>query len=501
MCATNSNLKNFRTNKEILKLLHLNDILFKLFSLNKEFEKNIIYLINQTNLIDIKNPFMIIDKFHFNSALINQVFKIFSICERIFEIDSNFIVLLSADLIARTTNNLMISSKYINMINIKRIFIFLLLAARKFSFKPKHNILKFYRELLKKPAFKILNYKNLYILITKIIEICKINVKFYKKSFNDKILFKKVLFFNCPLILKTQEVYILNGIAYKKRMRYLSVKLTAIKKPVIIWFNTKIRERLLKCRPHRINLHTIADMIDHSMNVYEKMYDFFFIINFKLPLFLEETLEYYKLHFIIIRKKNEENKILYCKNRLYKNVQQPLSDSIKLLNTFEKITIIEWYTYKLIFLFCKNKTNITTVIFSKATENIIYKIMRIIKNILFFFTSHFSDLRLIEGGCSHELQVIRLLISQNCHRNNYEALLYTTRSMILSNFSFYSNTKKILLNASVRKKRKKKTFNLGIEYTTGIISNCFYLNLLDPTRIKLKCYCISYKILKNVIEL
>jgi len=44
--------------------------------LNKEFEKNIIYLINQTNLIDIKNPFMIMDKFHFNSALINVISKI-----------------------------------------------------------------------------------------------------------------------------------------------------------------------------------------------------------------------------------------------------------------------------------------------------------------------------------------------------------------------------------------------------------------------------------------
>jgi hypothetical protein len=44
--------------------------------------------------------------------------------------------------------------------------------------------------------------------------------------------------------------------------------------------------------------------------------------------------------------------------------------------------------------------------------------MRIIKTILFFFTSHFSDLRLIEGGSSHELQVIRLLIRQNSHKNS-----------------------------------------------------------------------------------
>jgi hypothetical protein len=56
--------------------------------------------------------------------------------------------------------------------------------------------------------------------------------------------------------------------------------------------------------------------------------------------------------------------------------------------------------------------------------------------------------------------------------------------MVLSNFSFYNNIKKILLNESVRKIRKKKTNNFGIEYSTGIISNCFYLNLLDPTRIK-----------------
>jgi hypothetical protein len=147
-------------------------------------------------------------------------------------------------------------------------------------------------------------------------------------------------------MLKTQEVYILNGIAYKKRMRYLSVKLTDIKKPVTIWFNTKVKEKLLKCKRHRflsfylsLNLHAIAALIDHSMNDCEKMYDFFFIINFDLPLLLEETLEYYKLHFIIIKKKNEENKILYCQKRVYKNIQQPLSDNIKLLNAFEKITV------------------------------------------------------------------------------------------------------------------------------------------------------------------